>query len=113
MDEHDMTDHSDMLEDQRIEEEIRRKEICKAVARFVRVPLSQVEFRQRHDYIMPPVCTLEVQDKGLYFAMDVQLDFDVETFVVPYGEKVKTPRDVHRACRNYLIKTGRVEIERD
>ena len=97
--------------DEEEDDEAYQKSLREAVARFVRVPLASVEFRQRHDYMQPLVSTLEVEGKGPYFAMKVQLDFDVEIYVVPYGEKVKTPRDVHRSLRNYLIRTGRVELE--
>ncbi len=94
------------------DEDSYRDRIRRAVARFARVPLEQVELTRRHDYVNPPVCSLEVEDKGHYFALDVVLDFDeVETFVVPQGETVKTPRDVHRACRHFLLKTGRISME--
>ena len=93
----------------RFQERIRRE-----VARFVRLPLDKVVFNKRYDYVNPPVCGLEVEGKGDYYAMDVVLEFDErQTFVVPLGEKVKSPRDVHRACRNFLIKTGRLIIEKD
>lgn len=96
------------------EEEDFENRIRREVARFVRQPVETVTFLKRHDYVNPPVCSLEVEGKGDYFAMQVVLDFDErQTFVVPQGEKVKTPRDVHRACRNFLIKTGRIEIEAD
>jgi hypothetical protein len=93
------------------DEERYRARICKAVARFVRVPIEKVVFQQRYEYVNPPVCSLEVEGKGLYYAMDVVLEFDLETFVVPYGEKVRTPRDVHKCLRAYLIRTGKIELD--
>jgi hypothetical protein len=88
--------------------------IRREVARFVRLPVGKVVFLKRYDQLNPPVCGLEVEGKGPYFALDVVLDFDeVQTYVVPLGDKVKTPRDVHRACRNFLIKTGRIVLESD
>lgn len=88
--------------------------IRREVSRYVRLPIDKVEFLKRHAMMGPPVCSLEVEGKGTYFAMDVVLEFDeVQTFVVPMGEKVKTPRDVFRACRDFLIRTGRLVVEPD
>lgn len=91
-----------------------QKRIRREVARFVRLPIEKVEFLKRHTGYGPPVCSLEVEGKGPYFAMDVVLEFDeVQTFVVPMSEKIKTTRDVFRACRSFLIRTGRLIIEPD
>ena len=77
------------------------------VARYARVPLEQVKFKQRHSYVDPAVLSLEVEGRGLFFATDVDLDFDEMTYVVPYSEQVKTPSDVHRSCQAFLARTGR------
>jgi hypothetical protein len=89
------------------DEERFKEHFRNSVARFAKVRPEHVTFQQCHEYINPPVCSLEVEGKGLYFAMDVVLEFDRETYIVPYGEKVKTPRDVHKSLRNFLRRTGR------
>jgi hypothetical protein len=71
------------------------------------VELDKVTFKQRHSYIDPAVFTLEVEGKGLYFAQDVYLDYDEETYVIPYSDKIRTPRDVHAACQAFLLRSGR------
>lgn len=74
----------------------------KEVARYARVPVEQVVFRQRHSYTDPAVFTLEVQGRGLFFAMDVYLEHDEDTFVTPYSDMVRAPSDVHKAYQSTL-----------
>lgn len=100
--------------DEQEDETAYQQRIRREVARYVRLPVDRVEFLKRHAAMGPPVCSLEVEGKGPYFAMDVVLEFDeVQTFVIPMSEKIKTPRDVFRACRDFLIRTGRLVVEPD
>lgn len=102
------------MDDDEFDEQAYQLRIRQEVARYVRVPLEKVTFLKRQAAFGPPVCSLEVEGKGAYYAMDVVLEFDeVQTFVVPMSEKVKSSSDVFRACRAYLIKTGRLILEDD
>lgn len=79
----------------------------RAVARHAGVPFEQVLFRERHSYLDPVVLSLEIPGRGLFFATDVDLDYDEETYVVPYGEGVRTPHDVQRAAHAYTLRMGK------
>ena len=83
----------------------------RAVARQAGVAVEQVAFKERHSFLDPVVLSLEVAGRGLFFATDVDLDDDEETYVVPYGEGVRTPQDVHRAAQIYAQKNGRAAAD--